>query len=561
MPKKSPRLLFTEEERENPELKRAVQKADRKADKLEKAEANVPKKRIKKKQRVIDAKTGNVKTKLCFEEVDKKKPSSNLKTELKSAPVKLSAGVVISQLRDNEDNSSSADTAHGIEKTTETSIRTAKFAKRSSKLKPYKNLEKAEKQADKANLNALKKQAKTEEYKTSNPYSKFQQKKAIKSEYAKAKRGKATTKKASEMSKNAAKEAEKATKKTVEFIARHKKAFLILGLIAGIIIIISTMFSSCSVVFEGATSTIASTTYPSEDSAMLEAEQMYCSMEQGLQDTISNYESTHNYDEHIYELDNIEHDPYVLISALTALKGRAWTASEVSSDLSNLFNRQYQLSESVVTEQRTRTVTNPDGSQSEETYDYKICTVKLVNNNLSHIPCDILSEEQLQMYATYMKVLGNRPDLFSGSVYVDKYINGDYNNYVVPPEALSDVKFAAMLKEAEKYLGYPYVWGGASPATSFDCSGFVSWVINHSGWNFGRLTAEGLRQKCARVSPSNAKPGDLIFFEKTYNTPGASHVGIYVGNNMMIHCGDPIQYAHTDSSYFSAHFMQFGRLP
>ena len=294
---------------------------------------------------------------------------------------------------------------------------------------------------------------------------------------------------------------------------------------------------------------------------MLAAEEKYKSLEQELSDIISNYESTHSYDEYVYELDDIEHDPYVLISTLTAIKQGAWTVSEMDSNISDLFSRQYVLTETVQTEQRTRTVNNPDGTTSEETYDYYICTVKLVNNNLSHIPYEVLTEDQLELYAIYMKTLGNRPDLFSDSVYVDKYINAEYDDYTIPPDALSDEKFAAMITEAKKYLGYPYVWGGSSPSTSFDCSGFVCWVVNHSGWNVGRTTADGLRQQCVKVSPSNAKPGDLIFFEKTYNTPGASHIGIYVGDGMMIHCGDPIQYANVNSSYFSSHFMQYGRLP
>lgn len=270
---------------------------------------------------------------------------------------------------------------------------------------------------------------------------------------------------------------------------------------------------------------------------MLAAEEKYKELEQDLSDTISNYESTYSYDEYVYELDDIEHDPYVLISALTALHQGAWTVSDIEADLSDLFARQYVLTESVTVEQRTRTISNPDGTTSEETYDYYICTVKLVNNNLSHIPSEVLTEDQLELYAIYMKTLGNRPDLFSDSVYVDKYINTEYEDYAIPPDALSDVKFTAMMNEAKKYLGYPYVWVGSTPATSFDCSGFVCWVLNHSGWNVGRTTAEGLRQQCVRVAPSEAKPGDLIFFERTYNTAGASHVGIYVGNGMMINCG------------------------
>ena len=563
MAKRSPRLLFTEEERQNPELAKAIKKADKKSAKLEQAEANLPKKRVKKKQRVVDEKTGKVKTKLYFEEVDKKKPSSQLATEIKKAPVTISACATVSVLRDNEDNSASADTVHGIEKTTQNSIRTAKFVRRKSSLKPYKEVQKAEKQADKANVKALNKQSKQtvrNEGTHSNPYSKWQQKRAIKNEYAKAKQGKATTKKASEITKKASEKAAKTGEKATEFVAKHPKAFLIVGLLFGMVVIILTTVSSCSVMFEGASSAIISSTYPSTDEAMLGAEQRYEELEAALQDTIANYEGTHSYDEYIYELDDIEHDPYVLISTLTAMHQGEWTLSEVESDISILFERQYVLSESVRVEQRTRTVTYPDGTTSEETYDYYICTVTLTNNNLSHIPVDVLSEDQLKLYAAYMQVLGNRPDLFGDSVYVDKYINTEYARYEIPPEALSDAKFAAMIKEAEKYLGYPYVWGGSSPRTSFDCSGFVCWVLNHSGWNVGRTTAEGLRQQCIRVSPENAKPGDLIFFEKTYNTAGASHIGIYVGNGMMIHCGDPIQYASINSNYFRSHFMQFGRM-
>lgn len=563
MPKKSPRLLFTEEERQVPELKRAVNKADKAAAQLEKAEANIPKKRVKKKQRYIDEKSGKVKTKILFEEVDKKKPSSHLKSEAKTVPAQVAAGAAVNVLRDNEDDSTSVSATHGIEKTAEASIRTAKFTYRSSKLKPYKAVEKAEKQADKANLNALNKQAKYQyrEAPGSNPNSKWQQKHAIKKEYAKAKKSGQTTKKASEITKEASKKTAETSKKVAEFIGRHKKAFAIVGIIAAVIVIICCICSSCSVMFQGASSAIASSTYPSEDSEMLAAEEKYKELEQELSDTISNYESTHSYDEYIYELDDIEHDPYVLISTLTAIKQGAWTVSDIEADLSNLFARQYILTESVTVEQRARTVSNPDGTTSEETYDYYICTVKLVNNNLSHIPSEILTQDQLELYATYMQTLGNRPDLFTDSVYVDKYINTEYEDYAIPPDALSDVKFAAMMNEAKKYLGYPYVWGGSTPATSFDCSGFVCWVVNHSGWNVGRTTAEGLRQQCVRVSPENARPGDLIFFERTYNTTGASHIGIYVGDGMMIHCGDPIQYANVNSAYFSSHFMQYGRLP
>ena len=258
-----------------------------------------------------------------------------------------------------------------------------------------------------------------------------------------------------------------------------------------------------------------------------------------------------------------------LSNNLTALHQGEWTLDEVQGTLQMLFDRQYILTEDVVVETRYRTETDTwtdaDGNTHTDTYqvpyDYYICTVTLENFNLSHVPVYIMSEEQLGMYATYMATLGNRPDLFPGSGYIGKYVEGSYTDYDIPPEALDDEVFAAIIKEAEKYLGYPYVWGGSSPSTSFDCSGFVSWVINHSGWDVGRLGAQGLCNICTPVSSANVKPGDLVFFTGTYDTPGVSHVGIYVGNNMMIHCGDPISYANLNSSYWQSHFYRYGRLP
>ncbi|MCD8396195.1 MAG: C40 family peptidase, partial [Lachnospiraceae bacterium] len=264
---------------------------------------------------------------------------------------------------------------------------------------------------------------------------------------------------------------------------------------------------------------------------------------------------------------------YVLISAITALMdGNAWTIDEVQDIIQMLFDQQYTLTETVTTETRyrteTRTDTDPETGETTEyevevPYTYYICTVTLENFNLSHVPVYVMSEEQLERYSLYMSTLGNRPDLFAGSSYVSLYYNTDYTTYTIPSEALSDEAFANMIAEAEKYLGYPYVWGGSSPSTSFDCSGFVSWVINNcgNGWSVGRQTANGLLNLCTVVSASDAQPGDLIFFQGTYNTSGASHVGIYVGNGMMIHCGDPIQYTSINTSYWQSHFLAYGRLP
>ena len=582
MAKRTPRLQFTEEERAAPALEKAIRKADKAADKLEKAEAKIPKKTVKVKARVVDADTGKITTRLYFEEVDKKQPPSKLSHAAEKAPLDSVRSTVHRKLREDSDGNSGTEAANTLSQTAESGYRAIETAHRSHAEKPYRKAEKAEAAADKANLRALNRQYEQEYGKASNPYSKWQQKRAIKKEYAAAKAGNGArnTAKASEATAKAARRAAEDTKKAGSFIVRHKKGFLIVGGIAAVILLLMSGISSCSTLFQGATSGIVSSTYPLEDSDMLAAEAAYCGMEAELQSYLDTYESTHDYDEYHFDLDEIEHDPYVLISMITALKGGEWKIDEVGGILDMLFERQYILTERVTTETRYRTetrtgiryVTDPDTGESypeeyeydvEVPYTYYICHVELENFNLSHVPIHIMSHDQLSMYAVYMSTLGNRPDLFADSAYVNRYYHTEYEKYEIPPEALADEQFAAVIAEAEKYLGFPYVWGGSSPATSFDCSGFVSYVYNNCGlhWDFGRLGAEGLRSMSAYVSPANAKPGDLIFFEKTYNTSGASHVGIYVGNNMMLHCGDPIQYASIDISYWRSHFLQFGRLP
>ena len=396
---------------------------------------------------------------------------------------------------------------------------------------------------------------------------KHYQKQSIKKEYAAARNAGSQT--AGTATKNTGKKlGEKASDKIKEFFEKNKKVFIWIGVGIALLVLLGAGISSCSMLTSTGSTVIASS-YLSEDDAMLGAEAQYCEMEAELQRYLDTYESTHDYDEYHFDLDTIEHDPYVLISMITALHQGEWTLDEVQGTLQMLFDRQYILTEDVVVETRYRTETDTwtdaDGNTHTDTYqvpyDYYICTVTLENFNLSHVPVYIMSEEQLGMYATYMATLGNRPDLFPGSGYIGKYVEGSYTDYDIPPEALDDEVFAAIIKEAEKYLGYPYVWGGSSPSTSFDCSGFVSWVINHSGWDVGRLGAQGLCNICTPVSSANVKPGDLVFFTGTYDTPGVSHVGIYVGNNMMIHCGDPISYANLNSSYWQSHFYRYGRLP
>jgi len=295
---------------------------------------------------------------------------------------------------------------------------------------------------------------------------------------------------------------------------------------------------------------VGASTYPAEDADLLGAEAAYSSMEADLQNYLDTYTSTHSYDEYHFDLDEIEHDPYVLLSIISAWHEGEWTLAEVQDTLQMLFDRQYTLTETVVTETRYDAEGDP--------YTWYICYVTLESENLSHLPVYIMGEEQLSRYALYMATLGNRPDLFPGSDYVGKY-TGDPVEHEVPEEYLTDETFSALLTEAEKYIGWPYVWGGSSPSTSFDCSGYLSWVLNQCGWNVGRLGAQGLYNYCTPTS--SPQPGDLVFFVGTYDTPGVSHCGLYVGDGWMLHCGDPISYANLNSSYWQSHFYAYGRLP
>ena len=568
--KREPRLQFSDADLAEPKLEKPIKRVKKAEAKADKAQAKIPKKTVVKRERGFDPATGKVKTQLRFEEVDKKKPPSKLTHAVRDAPANFVLSQVHREVRQSEDDNVGVEAAHKVEQAVESGGRLVQSAHRAHQLKPYRAAIRAEKKLERANLDALQKKAEIDSP-TSNPVSKWQQKQAIKKQYAAAKHNQAaqTTAKAAENTAKAAKKAAEKAEKAGKYVWEHRRGFAIAAAILLMLAFLLNGLSSCSVIMDGVGSGIAASTYPSQDTDMLGAEAQYCEMEAELQRYLDTYESTHDYDEYHFDLDTIEHDPYVLISMITALHQGEWTLDEVQGTLQMLFDRQYILTEDVVVETRYRTETDTwtdaDGNTHTDTYqvpyDYYICTVTLENFNLSHVPVYIMSEEQLGMYATYMATLGNRPDLFPGSGYIGKYVEGSYTDYDIPPEALDDEGFAAIIKEAEKYLGYPYVWGGSSPSTSFDCSGFVSWVINHSGWDVGRLGAQGLCNICTPVSSANVKPGDLVFFTGTYDTPGVSHVGIYVGNNMMIHCGDPISYANLNSSYWQSHFYRYGRLP
>lgn len=578
---KTSRLQFTEEERATPELQKAICKSERAADRLEEARAAIPKKKVLTKERTFDEAAGKGKTRLCFEEKEKPIPGGRQQHNPLSRPMQEIGVFVHNKIHSVEKDNSGVEGAHKSEELAERGIRAGarqvRKSRRSRKLKPYRAAAKAEKAAFKANADFQYQKALHDnpQLAASNPVSRFWQKQQIKRQYAKAVRtgGAKSARKAAENTRKAAKKTAEATKKTVAFVGRHWKAFLIAGCALLLFIMISAGISSCSSLFSGGITSVISTSYVSEDADMLGAEADYAALEAELQSRIDNIERDHpGYDEYRYDLDDIEHDPYVLTSILTALH-LEYTRAEVQSTLAMLFERQYTLTlteETEVryrTERRTGSYTDAEGNTQTYTYtvevpyNYYILNVKLENFNLSHLPVYIMTEEQLSMYAVYMSTLGNRPDLFPHSAYPNASTLREPTYYDIPPEALEDETFAAIIAEAEKYLGYPYVWGGSNPNTSFDCSGYVSWVINHSGWNVGRLGAQGLCNICTPVTGAQARPGDLIFFKGTYDTPGVSHVGIYVGNGMMIHCGNPISYANVNTTYWKNHFYAYGRLP
>ena len=399
------------------------------------------------------------------------------------------------------------------------------------------------------------------EMQESGAVSRYLQKQKIKRQYAKQAR---------EAARQTAKAAEgtasvtgKLTEKVSAYIKEHPGGLLLLLAAFLLLVVLQSCMSSLVTVGNGVAGAIGASTYAAEDADLLGAEAAYCALEDELQRYLDTYTRTHDYDEYHFDLDTIEHDPYVLISMISALHEGAWTLDEVRGTLQDLFDRQYILTEDVVVEVRYRTVTRTDSEgndyEVEVPYNYYICYVTLENFNLSHVPVYMMSEEQLSMYALYMSTLGNRPDLFPSSGYIGKNITNRPPEHEVPESYLDDETFAAILKEAEKYLGFPYVWGGSSPSTSFDCSGFVSYVYNQCGWSFGRLGAQGLYNICSRTS--SPRPGDLVFFVGTYDTAGISHVGIYVGDGWMLHCGDPISYANLNSSYWQSHLYAYGRLP
>lgn len=572
------RLKFTDKERLDPVMGKAVQKAEKAADKAEKAQAKIPTKKVIKPELIADNIGGKIKVKLHFEDTEKKPPSQLKVTDAPAAAVR---GQLRREIRESEDDNVGVEAVSSALDSAEGTGHLLQQAHHSAQLQPYHAAARAEKQLEKANIHALQKKAEVE-HPTSNPLSRWRQKQAIKCQYAAQKAGFRTA----ETSAKTAKEAVKKSEQTTSFVVRHRKGIVVILGIFMLLAFLLNAVSSCSMMVEGIGAGIAAGSYAAADDDIVGAEAAYCAMEQALQQKLDRYEQTHDYDEYHYELDDIGHDPYVLTAILSAMHPGEWTLPQVMGTLDMLFDKQYILTETVESETRYRTETvigerhardpvtgaylydqwgdpimEEYAYEAQVPYTYRSVTVKLENFDLSHVPVYVMNEETLGRYALYMATLGNRPDLFPDSDYIRQMLIEGYTKYDLPPEALENTRFAAMIKEAEKYLGYPYVWGGSSPSTSFDCSGYVCWVLNHSGWSVGRTSAQGLYNLCTPVSRSSARPGDLVFFKGTYKTPGVSHVGIYVGNNRMIHCGNPISYTNINTQYWQSHFFTFGRLP
>ena len=564
------RLQFTAEERASPELAPYIKQAEKRADRLDTAKSALPNRRVITKETVYNEAKGKARSKLHFEKVEKHPPK--LKPNPASRPVQEAGLYLHGKIHEVEQENVGVESGHKAEELAERQAGKAlRNARRRNKLKPYRAAAKAERKSMAANAEFVYQKSLRDNPElaqaVTNPISRLWQKQHIKREYAKAARaaGRGAAGSAKTTASAARKAAEKG-KQAASLVARHWKGALLIGGVGLLLMLIMGGLQSCTAMFGSAGTGLAATSYLSEDSDMLGAEDAYAGMEADLQRELDNYESLHpGYDEYRFDLDEISHDPYVLTSILSALHGGAFTLDEVQGDLAMLFEQQYTLTQTIETKTRYRTETRTDSEgneyEVEVPYTYYICNVKLTNNDLSHLPVYIMGEEQLSLYAAYMQTLGNRPDLFPSGSYPHASTVKEPTYYEIPPEALEDETFAAMIAEADKYVGYPYVWGGSSPSTSFDCSGFISWVLNHSGWSVGRQTAQGLYNICTPVSPEQAKPGDLVFFVGTYDTAGMSHVGLYVGNSVMLHCGDPISYTNLNSSYWQQHFYCYGRLP
>lgn len=573
MKRKTTRLTFTEEELANPNVCRAAKKATRAADRADKAKAKLSSRAPPKRGLKMDAdKAKERSAQLRFGKAEFGEEIARPKRRKSGADVLLSGEAHRQIDKQNRDENAGVQAAHEGERLAEGAAKKLKDGKYSKKLKAYKKAEKLDKAADKANIRALhrKKQA---EQPTSNPISRWKQRQQIKASYYARKTGSKMSGSAANTACSAAtKKAKAAAAKAAQFASTHAHMILMGGVLVLLIMVIFGFITSCSVFFPGGMGTVWTTSYTAEDEDILGAEADYQALEEALRAEIAAIPSSYpDYDEYTWDLDPITHDPHELAAVLTAIH-EAYTRGEVQGTMQSIFDAQYEiiLTETIEIRTRTETRTGTDPTtgdtytyEVEVQYEWRILNITLLNFGIDSVARGMLSGDDLDRYDILQETQGNRPELFGGvSVGYGSDGSGEAGiDYEVPAEALSDPEFAAMLEEAEKYLGTPYVWGGSSPETGFDCSGYVCWVLNQSGWDVGRTTANGLWQQATKVSEHEAKPGDLVFFQGTYDTPGASHVGLYVGDGMMISAGDPIKYSNIHSSYWDNHLLGFGRIP
>ncbi len=566
-------LRFSDEDHASPELKPPIRKAEHASDKVNEAKAKIPKRKIIKSERTVNADTGKKTVRLRFEEVDKKKPS-----KLTHVATDAIAAEVHRQIDKSSDDNAGIEAAHRSE---EAAYRVGRTVEHAQKMHPYHTAARADRKSDRVNLRFLHEKTKLENpHENSNLLSRWKQKQTIKRQYAAVKAGRSAASGGATAAGKATRSAAEKAKKLVEVFTKNKKGWVIAGIVGLLLIMLLNSFSSCTEMSVGELNAILGTSYVSEDADMLKVEARYCELENSLDRQIDSIETDYaGYDEYNYEVDEIGHNPYSLMSYLTA-KYVSFTLADVQSELSALFNLQYALSIVEIveiryeTEQQLIPVYDPEAGEEtlvwedfEVQYEYKILDITLTNNGLATAAAGSMDAEQAETYVVLMQTYGNKPELFSSSdnPYIGTLDVTPPEAYEIPPEALSDPDFAALIEEANKYLGYPYVWGGSKPGTGFDCSGFVCWALNHSGVaSVGRTNARGLYKRSTVVSKGEAQPGDLIFFTGARAAEighPVTHVGIYVGDGMMIHCaGNGVEYKSINTKYYKSHFFAFGRL-
>ena len=529
--RKEPRLHFTDEERADPALEKPIRKADRAAAKADKAQAKIPKKQVR--QKTVDPKTGKVTTKLVLE--DKKKPPSKLSHAVRDAPGDAALGKLHKEIRETEQDNVGVESAHKSEEAAETGVRLVREGYRSHKLKPYRKAAQAEQKLEKANVNALyQKSLRENPQLTSNPFSRWQQKQAIKKEYAAAKRAGNTANTAKKTGK-AAKTVKEKAQQAGAFIMRHKKGFLLVGAIFLLICLLLNTMSSCSMMAQSIGSAISGSTYPSDDPELVAVEADYAAKEAALQAEIDNIESSHpGYDEYRYDLDMIGHDPHELAAFLSAVL-QGYTQSSAQGELERVFSAQYTLT--LTEEIQIRTYTDEDGDTHE--YEYRILHVKLESRPISSLATELLTPEQLEMYQVYRQTLGNKPLIFGG---------GSTNTS--DSESLDGVEFVngtrpgnpELVELAKRQLGnvggQPYwSWYGFNSRVEW-CACFVSWCYGQMGLSEPRFAAcqsQGIpwfqsHGQWGARGYDNLAPGDAIFFD--WDLDGrADHVGIVIGTD------------------------------